>query len=121
MITVGAYDYIDQSIYVGSGRGPAADAKAKPEIIAPGVNVEGPSPGGGYTTYVGTSVSAAITASAVALLMQWAILEGNLVEMNTRIARGLLIRGAARRRGVEYPNPAEGYGRLDLRKTIAMI
>lgn len=121
MITLGAYDYIDQSIYVGSGRGFAADNQVKPEIIAPGVNIEGPQPGGGYTTYVGTSAAAAITASAIALLMQWAILEGNLKEMNTRIARGILIRGATRRIGVVYPNPAEGYGRLDLRNAIARI
>ncbi|MDF2613675.1 MAG: family peptidase [Clostridia bacterium] len=121
MITVGAYDYIDQSVYVGSGRGPRADGQIKPELIAPGVNIEGPRLGGGYTTFVGTSVAAAIAASAVALLMQWAVIEGNLSQMNTRIARGILIRGAARRRGAEYPNPAEGYGRLDLRSSIASI
>ena len=121
MITLGAYDYIDQSIYVGSGRGFSADNMVKPDLVAPGVNIEGPQPGGGYTTYVGTSTAAAITASAVALLMQWASIEGNLKEMNTRITKGILIRGAARRRGVIYPNPAEGYGKLDLRNAIASI
>lgn len=121
MITIGAYDYIDQSVYVGSGRGPRADGQIKPELIAPGVNIEGPRIGGGYTTFVGTSSAAAITAAAAALLMQWAVIEGNLQQMNTRIARGILIRGAARRRGGDYPNPAEGYGRLDLRSSISSI
>jgi len=121
MITIGAYDYIDQSVYVGSGRGPAADNQMKPEIIAPGVNIEGPRVGGGYTTFVGTSSAAAVTASAAALLMQWAVVKGNLQQMNTRVARGILIRGAARRRGAVYPNPAEGYGRLDLRGSITSI
>lgn len=121
VITVGAYDYIDQSVYVGSGRGPMADGRIKPDLIAPGVNVMGPKPGGGYTTYVGTSTAAAVTASAAVLLMQWAILQGNLPEMNTRIARNILIRGAVRRRGAIYPNPIEGYGRLDLRTAISSI
>ncbi|WP_069998261.1 S8 family peptidase [Cellulosilyticum sp. I15G10I2] len=121
VITIGAYDYIDQSVYVGSGRGPRSDGQIKPELIAPGVNIEGPRVGGGFTTYVGTSSAAAITASAAALLMQWAVIDGNLREMNTRIARGILIRGTIKRRGVEYPNPAEGFGRLDLRNSIANI
>ncbi len=121
IVTVGAYDFIDQSVYVGSGRGPRADGLIKPDLIAPGVNVEGPRTGGGFTTFVGTSTAAAITAGGAALLMQWAIVQQNLREMNTRIARGILIRGTVKRRGVEYPNPAEGYGRLDLRSTIANI
>jgi len=121
LVTVGAYNYVDQSIYVGSGRGPTADYKVKPELIAPGVNVTGPKPGGGYTTYVGTSTAAAITASAAVLLMQWAVVQGNLEQMNTRIARGILIRGATRRRGIDYPNNVEGYGKLDLRGSIVRI
>ncbi|WP_069998258.1 S8 family peptidase [Cellulosilyticum sp. I15G10I2] len=121
VVTVGAYDFLDQSMYVGSGRGPTADNKVKPDIIAPGVNVRGPLVGGGYTTYTGTSIAAAITASAAALLMQWAVINGNLQNMNTRIARGIFIRGALRRRGIQYPNPIEGYGRLDLRNSIDSI
>ena len=121
VITVGAYDHRDQSIYVDSGRGPTTDNKVKPEVIAPGVNIRGPQVGGGYTTYTGTSIAAAITASAAALLMQWAVINGNLENMNTRIARGTFIRGAARIRGIQYPNPIEGYGRLDLRNSIDSI
>ena len=121
VVTVGAYDYVDQSVYVGSGRGPMADNRMKPELIAPGVNVRGPQPGGGYTTYVGTSTAAAVTAAASAILMEWAVINGNLAQMNTRIARTVLIRGARRRVGIDYPNPIEGYGRLDLRGAIANI
>lgn len=120
-IVVGAYDYVDDSVYVASGRGPTTNGVIKPDIIAPGVNVVGPSPGGGFTTYVGTSTAAAITASACALLLQWAIIDGNFPEMNTRIARGILIKGARRQRGVNYPNNIEGYGRLDLQNSIANV
>lgn len=120
-IVVGAYDYIDDSIYVASGRGPTTDGVIKPDLIAPGVNVQGPTPAGGFTTYVGTSTAAAVTAAACALLMQWAVINNNLSLMNTRIARGILIKGARRQRGVTYPNNVEGYGRLDLQNSIAGI
>ena len=118
-ITVGSYDYLDDSIYVSSGRGPTTQGIIKPDLIAPGVNIEGPVPGGGFTSYVGTSAAAAITASAAALLMEWAVLERNFPNMNTRIARSTLIRGAKRQPNVKYPNSIEGYGRLDLQASIA--
>lgn len=118
---VGAYDYVDDSIYVASGRGPTTDGIIKPDIVAPGVNIEGPVPGGGYTIYTGTSTAAAITTSASALLLQWAIVDGNFPHMNTRIARAIFMRGARRQRNVSYPNNIEGYGRLDLRTSIANI
>lgn len=120
-IVVGAYDYVDDSIYVASGRGPTTNNIIKPDLIAPGVNVQGPTPGGGLTTYVGTSTAAAVTASACALLMQWAVIDGNFPNMNTRIARGILTRGARRQKGVVYPNNIEGYGRLDLQASIRAL
>lgn len=120
-IVIGAYDYQDDSVYVASGRGKTTNGIYKPDLIAPGVNVRGPSIQGGFTTYVGTSTAAAITASACALLLEWAILNGNLPEMNTRIARGILIKGARRKTGTIYPNTIEGYGRLDLKSSIEGI
>ena len=119
VITVGAYDANDDGVYIASGRGPNTDGMTKPDLIAPGVNVQGPRVGEGLTTYTGTSVAAAITASAAALLLEWAIINGNLVDMNTRIARGILIKGARRLSNNQYPNNIEGYGRLDLQNSIA--
>ena len=118
-ITVGGYDYVDDSIYVSSGRGPTSQGIIKPDLVAPAINIEGPMPGGGFTSYVGTSAAAAITASAAALLMEWAILDRNFPNMNTRIARSILIRGAKRNPNIKYPNTIEGYGRLDLQASIA--
>lgn len=121
IIVVGAYDSLDDSIYVASGRGPTVAEVIKPDIIAPGVNVQGPRVGGGFTTFIGTSTAAAITASAAALLLEWGILDGNQVQMNTRIARGILIKGARRLNNVIYPNNIEGYGRLDLQTSLVNI
>lgn len=121
VIVVGAYDYVDGSVYAASGRGPTTNSVIKPDLIAPGVNVEGPSLSGGYTVYIGTSTAAAITAGACALLLEWGIIRGNLTTMNTRIVRVILIRGANRQRGVIYPNPIEGYGRLNLQNSFALL
>lgn len=120
-IVVGAYDNVDKSMFAGSSRGPTRSAVMKPDLIAPGVNVKAPLVGGGYTTYTGTGVSAAVTAAASALLFQWSVIEGNLSFMNTRTIRAILIRGATRQRGVVYPNPVEGYGRLNLLNSLALL
>lgn len=118
-IGVGAYNVADNSVYVASGRGPTRNGVVKPDFLAPGVNVQGPRLGGGLSSYTGTSVAAAITTGACALLLEWAIINGNLVELNTRIARGILVRGARRVNNVNYPNNIEGYGRLDLLNSIS--
>lgn len=45
-----------------------------PDLVAPGVNVGGIFPSG-YGTKTGTSVAAAITAGASALLLEWGIVQ----------------------------------------------
>ncbi|HHX63125.1 MAG TPA: S8 family peptidase [Epulopiscium sp.] len=120
-IVVGAYDNIDKSMFAGSSRGPTRAEIIKPDLIAPGVNVRAPQVGGGYTSYTGTGASAAVTAAAAALLFQWGLIEGNLPFMNTNTIRAILIRGATRQKGVVYPNPVEGYGRLNLLSSLALL
>lgn len=120
-IVVGAYDNVDKSMFAGSSRGPTRAEVIKPDIIAPGVNVLAPVVGGGYLAYTGTGASAAVTAGASALLFQWGVINGNLSFMNTRTIRSILIRGATRQKGVVYPNPIEGYGRLNLINSLALL
>lgn len=121
VIVVGAYNSVDKSMYAASGRGPTRTMIVKPDLIAPGVNVGGPDLAGGYTTATGTSISAAITTSACALILEWAVLEGNLPKMNTRVAKTLLIKGAYRMPKEVYPNNVSGYGRLDLKNSIMQL
>ncbi|WP_105614307.1 S8 family peptidase [Vallitalea okinawensis] len=120
-ITVGAYDDLSQSIYLGSSRGFTRDKRVKPDFVAPGVNVLGPYPNNQYIFQTGTSVSAAITAGATALLLEWAIIKGNDEWMNTDALKSYLARGANRREAIIYPNREWGYGELNLNNTFKIL
>ncbi len=120
-ITVGAYNHKDNSLYRASSRGPTRDDRIKPDLVAPGVNITSTTPGGGYGAITGTSASGAHAAGAVALLLQWGIVEGNDTRLYTPKVKTYLIRGANMREGDEYPNISWGYGSLNLRRAFEKI
>jgi subtilisin family serine protease len=112
-ITCGAYDDRNNSLYVNSSWGFTRNMMIKPDLTAPGVDVAGIFPmGSGIMT--GTSVAAAITAGACALLLQWGIVDQNEVSLNTYRIKAYLIRGCRRSPDIDYPSPQWGYGQLDL-------
>ena len=113
-ITVGAYNHLNDSLYISSSRGLTFEMDLKPEICAPGVNVMGPLPGGGYGQMTGTSVASAITGGAAVLLLEWGIVLGNDLDMSTVKVKNWLIRGAVRKQDLIYPNREWGYGQLNL-------
>lgn len=109
VITTSTYDSSNDSFYVDSGRGYSRDGRIKPDIAAPGVEISVPR---GRAT--GSSMAAALTAGAVAQFMQWAVVERNNPVVETEEIKSYLERGAARDRGITYPNREWGYGRLNL-------
>ena len=52
-----------------SSRGPTADGRSKPDLLAPGEDIDGPVPGGGLQAMHGTSQAAAHVSGAAAILM----------------------------------------------------
>lgn len=126
-ITVGAYNHLNNSIYIHSSRGYTAGGLQKPDLVAPGVNISGPAVGRRngalvpMTTRSGTSVAAAHVAGAAASLLSWGIVEGNNITMSEASIKAYLIRGAKRNPAQSYPNREWGYGALDLYETFLRL
>lgn len=114
VMTVTAYDVKDNSIFVDASRGYTVTGRVKPDFAAPGVNVFGAGARNQFITQSGTSVAAALTSGAVALLLEWAVVRGNYTSVSNTDMKNMIIRGAQRDPGRTYPNREWGYGRLNL-------
>lgn len=122
-VTVGAYNYRDGSIYIGSGRGTVSYSDDKPDIVAPGVNVLCPLSYGNniYGQMTGSSLAAAITGGGAALILEYGIVKGFYPFMRSYTVKNFLINGADRREEYRYPDPLFGYGTLNVYKAIESI
>lgn len=124
-ISVAGYNHITKSLYFRSGRGYTRDGRIKPDITAPAVEIKGAfatNTGRSlFTRLSGTSVGAAITAGAAALLMDWVLSQGLYEGITTEIIRQLFIRGAKYVEDIPYPNEKWGYGVLDLLSTFEKL
>ncbi|MEG0774279.1 S8 family peptidase [Clostridium sp.] len=114
IISTAYYNQTTGGIGEFSGFGYTRDGRIKPDITSGGVNVLTTTVGGGTTTVTGSSAATAVLTGAVALLLQWGIVEGNDIDMHGVTIKSYLIRGARERPDEEYPNPVWGYGTLDL-------
>lgn len=114
VMTVTAYDVRDNSIFVDGSRGYTVTGRVKPDFAAPGVNVTGAGTRNQFITQSGTSIAAAITSGAVALMLEWAVVRGNYTLISNIDMKNTIIRGAQRDPGRTYPNREWGYGRLNL-------
>lgn len=122
VISVANYDAYSNSLAINSGRGYTRTGIVKPDFAAPGVDVFGPAvnpnsalpPLNRYTRRSGTSVSAALAAGAIALLLNWNADQPAPQILTNRAVKDYLTRGALRQEGVRYPNREWGYGTLNL-------
>lgn len=113
-MSVGGYNAANNSLYLDSGRGFNIFNQVKPDFLAPAVEVYGPDLNERFTTRTGTSIAAAIAAGASAQMMEWGVVRGNDSSLNTSKIKNYFLLGADRDPGRGYPNPEEGYGRLNL-------
>ena len=119
-IGVGAYDPATFSYADFSGRGPAGPGRrAKPDIVAPGVNIRVPLPGSTFTNLSGTSFATPFATGSAVLLMQWGIVNGNDPFLYGEKVKAYFQRGARQFVGItEYPSPLVGYGALCVEDSI---
>lgn len=120
-ITVTAYQYRDNSLYVQASRGFMPDGNVVPQVAAPGVQIRVPQLNGLYGFASGTSLSAAQTAGAAALLFEWAVVRGNQPYFTGSSVKNYITRGAKREDRLTYPNRDWGFGRMDLYHTFELL
>lgn len=120
-ITVTAYQYRDNTLYVQASRGFMPDGNVVPQVAAPGVQIRVPQLNGLYGNASGTSLSAAQTAGAAALLFEWAVIRGNQPYFTGSSVKNYITRGAEREERMQYPNRDWGFGRMDLYHTFELL
>lgn len=144
LLTVSTYNHVTGILYIHSSRGFTATGQIKPDLAAPGVNVQGPGilPGTSrlprqtdsavredvppsssifLTRKTGSSIAAAITAGAVACLFSWGFTQGNDMTLTSISVKSILIRGAERKDAFRYPNSQWGYGTLNLYRAFLQM
>lgn len=113
-ITCGYYNQNNNSLVATTGRGYTRDGRVRPDLVCGGIEVVTTNVGGGAITVSGSSIASAVLAGAVAILLQWGIVNKKDPTMFSVKIRNYLIRGTRKRGGDIYPNPQLGYGFLDM-------
>jgi len=110
IVSVGAVDAAGQIAFFSS-RGPTADGRTKPEVVAQGVAVHMVDPGtaDGYTSANGTSFSAPLTSGSAALLLE------SHSDWSPAMLREALMQSGDRS---QAPDDAYGWGRFDLLRAV---
>lgn len=121
-IGVGAYNPETFTYADFSGRGPAGPGRrAKPDIVAPGVDITAPIPGGSFESLSGTSFATPFATGGAALLMEWGIARGNDLFLYGEKVKAYFQRGARPFVGItQYPSPLVGYGALCVEDSLPL-
>lgn len=113
-VTTAYFNQENGASIAASGKGYPLDGIIKPNIIAPGVNINAVTTGNRKVQVSGSSVAASIVGGACALLLQWGIVDGNDLTLYSPKIISYLIYGADRNKDKIYPNNMEGYGKFDI-------
>lgn len=117
-MTLSAYNHLNGSVYVESGRGYNSFNQVVPDLAAPGVVITGPGLRNNYVTRTGTSVAAAHSAGMMALFFQWNIEHPEVGYFFAAQIKSLFLKNATRLPENIYPNPIVGYGYMNIEKVF---
>lgn len=120
-ISVGYYNQNNNSIVSESSNGYTRYGNIKPDIVAGGSNALVTIPGGATSVMSGSSVAGAVVAGCCALILQWAVTDGNYPDIYSSQIKTYIISGAKTRPGDIYPNKQWGYGMFDLQGVFDWI
>ena len=120
-ICTGFYNQNNDSLEINSGVGFTIDNRVKPNLTTGGVNMLTTAPNNKTTLITGSSVATAVLAGAIALILQWAVVNKNLPTISAEIVKAMLLLGTKKRSKDIYPNPYAGHGLLDLLGTFNAI
>jgi len=134
-VTVGMhqsrYSGAPDTIMSGSGRGPTDDGRIKPDVLAPGGYIrscraqEAQDTSGSswtqewYMEYTGTSMATPNAAGAAALVREYLTEIALRPEPQGALVKALLVLGAEDVGSSNIPNNNEGWGRINLKNTLA--
>ncbi|GAA0681447.1 Subtilase family protein [Clostridium cadaveris] len=122
VISVGSYNPFTGNISSFSGRGSINNPVLKPDIVAPGENIEAAIPRNRYGTKSGTSMATPEVSGICALLLEWGIVKGNDVILYGERLKYYLVKGAKRERtDVVYPDTVWGYGEVCLNNALNLL
>lgn len=113
-VTVSYYDGNTGAIALSSGRGYTRNDRIKPSVTAPGIQVKGALPSDHFAVRSGASISCAVTAGSVALLLEWILNQMGFPGIDAFQVQSILILGAVRTPDRTFPNQEWGYGQLNL-------
>ena len=99
-----------------SSRGPSYDGSAKPDILAPGIDIKVASLNGGYRFSDGTSFSTPIVAGVAAILIS--ALKANQSAINPGLIKSVLCRSVNDLGHLHY---TQGFGRINVSKMINLL
>ncbi|MGN0335598.1 MAG: S8 family peptidase [Lachnospiraceae bacterium] len=120
VISVAAYNSRNDSYADFSGRAfQALPWAGKPDLAAPGVDIQTSAVGGGYRTVSGTSFATPFVTGSAALLMEWGIVRGKDLFLYGNKVKAYLRKGARELPGfAETPNYRVGYGALCVKDSL---
>ncbi len=112
ILCTGYYDRKDTTLVAESGKGYTRDGRIKPTVVIGGTNILTTGLNNSNIITSGSAVAGAILTGAVALLLQWGIVNKNDTNLYASKIYTYLIRGTIKKEGIVHPNPDWGYGIL---------